>query len=106
MRRIVFCGRCRVVRAATLLLFVACLQISAANQWGSVPMAPADPILGVGAAYKADPATPDKKVNLGIGAYRDSNVSRARALAPRPNAHPLQLCLGEFFCWRRCLCDL
>jgi hypothetical protein len=63
-------------------------------------MAPADPILGVGAAYKADPASPDVKVNLGIGAYRDSNVSRARPLAPQPNAHPFH-CASSNFCARR-----
>jgi len=34
-------------------------------------MAPADPILGVAVAYKNDPAP--TKVNLGIGAYRDSS---------------------------------
>jgi aspartate/tyrosine/aromatic aminotransferase len=36
-----------------------------------VPMAPADPILGLSAGYKADKFA--KKVNLGIGAYRDDN---------------------------------
>merc|ERR1719230_455372 len=33
-----------------------------------VPTAPADPILGLAAAFKTDPF--EKKVNLGIGAYR------------------------------------
>ncbi|EKX55489.1 hypothetical protein GUITHDRAFT_83779 [Guillardia theta CCMP2712] len=37
--------------------------------WSHVEQAPPDPILGVGVAYNADPA--EKKVNLGIGAYRD-----------------------------------
>ena len=37
--------------------------------WNHVEQAPADPILGVAAAFKEDPS--DKKVNLGIGAYRD-----------------------------------
>jgi hypothetical protein len=44
--------------------------IDGASRWSGVPMAPPDPILGVGAAFKADPAA--DKVNLGIGAYRTS----------------------------------
>jgi aspartate/tyrosine/aromatic aminotransferase len=39
------------------------------TRWGHVQQAPPDPILGVAEAFKADPAA--KKVNLGIGAYRD-----------------------------------
>jgi len=38
------------------------------NQFGHVKQAPADPILGLSAGYKAD--TDPNKVNLGIGAYR------------------------------------
>jgi aspartate/tyrosine/aromatic aminotransferase len=34
-------------------------------------LAPADPILGTALAYKAD--THPKKINLGVGAYRDDN---------------------------------
>jgi aspartate/tyrosine/aromatic aminotransferase len=34
-------------------------------------MAPADPIIGVNQAYLAD--TDARKVNLGVGAYRDDN---------------------------------
>jgi aromatic-amino-acid transaminase len=37
----------------------------------AVPMAPADPILGVTEAFKADP-NPDK-VNLGVGVYQDAD---------------------------------
>src|SRR5688572_19764371 len=37
----------------------------------SVPMAPADPILGVTEAYVADQSP--KKVNLGVGVYTDDN---------------------------------
>ena len=37
-----------------------------------VPQAPEDPLFGLMAAYKADPS--DKKVDLGIGAYRDDNA--------------------------------
>jgi aspartate aminotransferase, cytoplasmic len=35
-----------------------------------VPQAPTDPLFGLMAAYKADPAS--NKVDLGIGAYRDN----------------------------------
>lgn len=34
-------------------------------------MAPVDPILGTALAYNAD--TDSRKVNLGVGAYRDDN---------------------------------
>src|SRR5262245_10016915 len=37
----------------------------------SVPMAPADPILGVTEAFVADQSP--KKVNLGVGVYTDDN---------------------------------
>ncbi|KIN00251.1 hypothetical protein OIDMADRAFT_164535 [Oidiodendron maius Zn] len=38
----------------------------------TVPQAPEDPLFGLMAAYRADPF--DKKVDLGIGAYRDDNA--------------------------------
>ena len=37
-----------------------------------VPQAPEDPLFGLMAAYRADAS--DKKVDLGIGAYRDDNA--------------------------------
>lgn len=37
-----------------------------------VPQAPEDPLFGLMAAYRKD--TFDKKVDLGIGAYRDNNA--------------------------------
>ena len=37
-----------------------------------VPQAPEDPLFGLMAAYRRD--TSDKKVDLGIGAYRDNNA--------------------------------
>ena len=37
-----------------------------------VPKAPEDPLFGLMAAYKADSF--EKKVDLGIGAYRDDNA--------------------------------
>jgi aspartate aminotransferase len=42
-----------------------------ANVFGKIPMAPVDPILGTALAYNAD--KDPKKVNLGVGAYRDDN---------------------------------
>lgn len=41
------------------------------NIFTKVPMAPPDPIIGVNTAFNAD--TDSKKVNLGVGAYRDDN---------------------------------
>lgn len=38
----------------------------------AVPQAPEDPLFGLMAAYRAD--TSDKKVDLGIGAYRDDSA--------------------------------
>jgi aspartate aminotransferase len=38
----------------------------------AVPQAPVDPLFGLMAAYRED--TFDKKVDLGIGAYRDDNA--------------------------------
>lgn len=43
-----------------------------ASSFNAVPMAPTDPLFGLMAAYKAD--TFDKKVDLGVGAYRDDNA--------------------------------
>ena len=37
-----------------------------------MPQAPEDPLFGLSRAFKAD--TFDKKVDLGIGAYRDNNA--------------------------------
>lgn len=43
-----------------------------ASRFGSVTMAPADPILGVSEAFKKD--TSEKKLNLGVGAYRTEEL--------------------------------
>jgi len=40
--------------------------------FSKVPMAPPDPIIGVNIAYASD--TDPRKVNLGVGAYRDDNA--------------------------------
>jgi len=41
------------------------------NVFAKVPMAPPDPIIGVNQAFLSDPD--NRKVNLGVGAYRDDN---------------------------------
>lgn len=41
------------------------------NIFGHLELAPADPILGTTLAYKADKDS--KKMNLGVGAYRDDD---------------------------------
>ncbi|CCM01943.1 uncharacterized protein FIBRA_04016 [Fibroporia radiculosa] len=44
---------------------------AALSTWSAVPAGPPDPILGVSEAFKADQDS--KKINLGVGAYRDGN---------------------------------
>lgn len=54
--------------------FAALLQSSVrhgSTWWSNVEMGPPDPILGVTEAYKKN--TNAKKINLGVGAYRDDN---------------------------------
>ncbi|KDQ20317.1 hypothetical protein BOTBODRAFT_27738 [Botryobasidium botryosum FD-172 SS1] len=41
------------------------------STWSAVPAGPPDPILGVTEAFKAD--KDPRKINLGVGAYRDEN---------------------------------
>ena len=55
---------------------------------GVVPQAPEDPLFGLMAAYKKDDF--DKKVDLGIGAYRDNNAQPwvlpvVKKVSPRAN---------------------
>jgi hypothetical protein len=47
-------------------------RIRYSNIFAKVPMAPPDPILGINVAYAND--TDNRKVNLGVGAYRDDNL--------------------------------
>jgi aspartate aminotransferase, mitochondrial len=42
-----------------------------ASMWAAVEQGPPDAILGITEAYKKD--TDQKKINLGVGAYRDDN---------------------------------
>jgi len=46
-------------------------RAAALSTWSSVPAGPPDPILGVSEAFKAD--KDPRKINLGVGAYRDEN---------------------------------
>lgn len=50
----------------TLIMVIAC-----SSWWSGVEMGPPDAILGVTEAFKRD--TNPKKINLGVGAYRDDN---------------------------------
>ncbi|GAB1293522.1 Aspartate aminotransferase, mitochondrial [Apodemus speciosus] len=52
----------------------AAASARASSWWTHVEMGPPDPILGVTEAFKRD--TNSKKMNLGVGAYRDDNGSR------------------------------
>jgi aspartate aminotransferase len=45
------------------------VAVRAASTWANVPQGPPDAILGITEAFKADSF--DKKINLGVGAYRD-----------------------------------
>jgi len=54
-------------------VFASTTKVSArkASVWSKVQMGPEDPILGVTVAFNKD--TDPKKINLGVGAYRDDN---------------------------------
>lgn len=54
-------------------IYKCLVQYSARNAtwWSNVEMGPPDPILGVTEAFKKD--NNPKKINLGVGAYRDDN---------------------------------
>lgn len=58
------------LKVTKLRLLSACPSRSA-SWWSGVEMGPPDPILGVTEAFKRD--TNPKKINLGVGAYRDDN---------------------------------
>ncbi|KAJ7070979.1 glutamic oxaloacetic transaminase AAT1 [Mycena amicta] len=48
-----------------------CGALRTLSVWSAVPSGPPDPILGVSEAFKAD--KDPRKINLGVGAYRDGN---------------------------------
>ncbi|KAK7791952.1 hypothetical protein R5R35_002439 [Gryllus longicercus] len=64
-RRVVSSG---VLRTGQNVLSMA---VRSSSWWSNVEMGPPDAILGVTEAYKKDTNT--KKINLGVGAYRDDN---------------------------------
>lgn len=47
------------------------IGLRSVSVWSTVPAGPPDPILGVTEAFKAD--KDPRKINLGVGAYRDQN---------------------------------
>jgi len=47
------------------------LPLRSLSTWSAVPAGPPDPILGITEAFKAD--KDPRKINLGVGAYRDEN---------------------------------
>ncbi|KAI0043210.1 hypothetical protein FA95DRAFT_1498927 [Auriscalpium vulgare] len=57
--------------ARTRTLARGSIALRAVSTWSSVPAGPPDPILGVSEAFKAD--KDPRKINLGVGAYRDEN---------------------------------
>jgi aspartate aminotransferase len=57
------------LRAAANQKFTVKAGVRAASAWSSVPQGPPDAILGITESFKAD--TNPKKINLGVGAYRD-----------------------------------
>eukprot|EP00758_Cryptobia_borreli_P005156 Tbor_TRINITY_DN4757_c0_g1::TRINITY_DN4757_c0_g1_i1::g.17086::m.17086/K14455/GOT2; aspartate aminotransferase, mitochondrial len=62
MRKLSFCG----VKTTAAL---SSIRLGSSEAFGSIQMGPADPILGITTAYKQD--TDPRKVNLGVGVYRD-----------------------------------
>jgi hypothetical protein len=68
-----------IINIFKLKMMSKCLSIKSltrkvlfTNVFAKVPMAPPDPIIGVNQAFSADPD--NRKVNLGVGAYRDDNA--------------------------------
>ena len=65
-----------MMRSSSLLLRplfrpVASLSFSSSSNLSGIPMGPPDAIIGLNDAFKAD--TNSKKVNVGVGAYRDDD---------------------------------
>ncbi|VDB99682.1 unnamed protein product [Peniophora sp. CBMAI 1063] len=57
--------------ARTRTLAPRVVRAAGVSTWSAVPAGPPDPILGVTEAFKAD--KDPRKINLGVGAYRDGN---------------------------------
>ncbi|KAJ0182069.1 hypothetical protein K1T71_002791 [Dendrolimus kikuchii] len=61
----------QVLKNNNVDLFSSTAVRASSTWWSNVPMGPPDVILGISEAYKRD--TDSKKVNLGVGAYRDDD---------------------------------
>ena len=59
------------LQRTTAPVLQAAVRNQAASFWSGVEMGPPDAILGVTEAWRKD--TNPKKMNLGVGAYRDDN---------------------------------
>lgn len=60
------------MRAAQLVSNSLTKRIRFTNIFSKVPMAPPDAVLGINVAFAND--SDSRKVNLGVGAYRDENL--------------------------------
>ena len=60
------------MRAVRLMTSSLTRKIGYTNIFAKVPMAPPDPIIGINVAFAND--SDPRKVNLGVGAYRDDNL--------------------------------
>ena len=60
------------MRVTRMLSSTLTKQIRYTNIFSKVPMAPPDPVLGINIAFAND--SDARKVNLGVGAYRDDNL--------------------------------
>lgn len=61
----------KLAQKSALKTIAQCSSRSASTWWTGLEMGPPDPILGVTEAFKKD--TNPKKINLGVGAYRDDD---------------------------------
>lgn len=61
----------RATQSKSIRVFSASPAFEFGGWWNKVEMGPKDPILGVSEAFKAD--TDEKKLNLGVGAYRNDS---------------------------------
>ena len=60
-----------ILQSYYLPIYKIICMFSCKSWWSSVPMGPPDVILGITEAFKRDENP--KKVNLGVGAYRDDD---------------------------------
>ena len=58
-------------RLVALRQLMSSTTTSQKSIWQTIPLGPPDAILGITEAYKAD--TDPRKINLGVGAYRDDS---------------------------------